>query len=130
MSFKGFGGIDIVWTDKKRILGMPISFTRYMLSRDRIFIKSGFFTTNVEEILLYRVRDLTFRQTLWQKIFGVGSVIIQSTDKTNPECELKNIKTAFEVKEMLHASVEEMKKNRKMRMGEFLNDDDGDFEEE
>lgn len=121
--------INFIWTDKKRILGMPISFTRYSVTEDRLFIKRGFFTTVQDEILLYRIRDLTFRQTLGQKIFGVGSVIIQSTDKTNPECELKNIKSPFEVKELIHKQVEQMKRENRMRMGEFLNDEVEDMEE-
>lgn len=122
--------INFIWTDKKRILGMPISFTRYSVTDDRLFIKTGFLTTTQDEILLYRIRDLTYRQTIGQRIFGVGSVIVHSSDKTNPECELKNIKNPFEVKELIHKQVEQMKRENRMRMGEFLNGDEGeDFEE-
>ncbi len=56
--------INFIWTDKKRILGMPISFTRYSVTDDRLFIKTGFLTTTQDEILLYRIRDLTYRQTV------------------------------------------------------------------
>ncbi len=123
---EGIEPIKFIWTDKKRILGMPVSFTQYSMTEDRLFVKSGFFTTLQEEILLYRIRDLTFKQTLMQKLFGVGSVIIHSSDKTNAHCELKNIKMPFEVKELIHKHVEIMKKANKMRASEFIMDDNNE----
>ena len=37
---------DILWKDRKRILflGLPWSFTRYSVSKDRFFISKGFFS--------------------------------------------------------------------------------------
>ena len=121
--------IQKIWSDKKRILGMPISFTTYSLSQDRLFVDQGFIKLHSEEILLYRVRDLSFSQTLLQRIFGVGSVIIQSSDKTSPVLELRNIKKAFDVKELIHENVEKMKLERRMRVGEIL-EDGHDYAEE
>ena len=63
---------EILWQDKKRYLGLPISFTIYSFSNNKFYLKKGIFNISSEEILLYRVLDLTFKQTLWQKIFGVG----------------------------------------------------------
>ncbi|MBR6796277.1 MAG: PH domain-containing protein [Clostridia bacterium] len=116
--------IEYLWNDRKRILGMPLSFTKYSLSKDRIFVKTGFFTSKFEEVVLYRVRDLSLSRSLWQKLFGVGSVTVQSSDKSMPTLVLKNIKKSFEVKELLHACIEEMKKERRMRIGEIVGDDD------
>ena len=120
---EGLEELDYIWSDKKRFLGMPISFTTYMLSKDRLFLRTGFFTTTQEEILLYRVRDLTVAQTLWQKIFGVGTVTVHSSDKTNAHLELKNIKMPFDVKELLHKNIEIMKKENRLRASEYLVDD-------
>ena len=85
--------IQVLWRDRKRYFGLPLSFTRYRLSEDRIFCEKGFFNIKEEEILLYRVRDLELHLKLTQRIFGVGSVIVHSSDKTMPTLELKNIKT-------------------------------------
>ena len=46
--------ITYLWQDRKRILGLPISFTKYSMSEDRIFYKVGLLNTRFEEILLYR----------------------------------------------------------------------------
>lgn len=120
--------IKELWSDRKRFLGMPITFTRYALSEDRLFLRKGLFNVNQEEILLYRIRDLSASQSLWQRIFGVGSVTVTSTDKTTPVLLIKNVKQPFEVKELIHEKVEELKIKRRMRVGEMSMDVDGSFD--
>ena len=128
-----FKGSQYIWKDRKRYLGMPLSFTRYALTEDRLFLSTGFLNIKDEEILLYRVRDITTSRTLGQRIFGVGSVTVVSSDKTQPTLVLKNIKDPVTVKELLHQQVEEMKVRRRVRVGEIMAnnyDDDDDTDEE
>lgn len=47
--------VTYLWRDRRRVLGMPITFTRYALSEDRLFVERGLLTTHLEEVLLYRV---------------------------------------------------------------------------
>ena len=118
--------IETLWKDRKRYFGMPLSFTRYSLSEDRLFISEGFLTIKDDEILLYRVRDIDTRRSLWQRLFGVGTVIVVSSDKTMPNLVLKNIKDPVFVKELIHKQVEEMKIKRRVRFGEIMTDDNID----
>ncbi len=121
--------IEIVWSDRKRHMGMPLSFTRYRLSDDRLFIEEGFFSLKGEEVLLYRIRDIQLTMTLWQRIFGMGTVCISSSDTTAPHLDLKNVKSPRDVKELLHKMVEKAKKERRVRPMEMVdgrNDDDDD----
>ena len=125
--------IEYLWKDRKRHLGMPISFTRYALSEDRLFISEGFLNIKDDEILLYRVRDIDTSRSLWQRIFGVGTVNVVSSDKTMPTLVLKNVKDPVFVKELLHKQVEEMKIRRRVRMGEVMTtsmDDDSDLDDD
>ena len=117
MGFKG----DYLWKDRKRYLGMPLSFTRYALSEDRLFLSVGFLNIKDEEILLYRIRDLSVNRTLSQRLFGVGSITVTSSDKSQPTLLLKNVKDPVTVKELIHTQVEETKIRRKVRIGEFSN---------
>lgn len=48
--------VNILWKDRRRRLGMPLSFQRYRLGEDRLFYEKGFLSTTVDDILLYRVR--------------------------------------------------------------------------
>ena len=115
--------ISCLWQDRKRYFGLPLSFTRYSLSEDRLFISEGFLTIRDDEILLYRVRDIDTSRTLWQRIFGVGTVTVISSDRTMPTLVLKNIKDPLMVKELIHKQVEEMKNKRRVRFGEIMTDD-------
>lgn len=119
-------GIQILWKDRKRILGMPISFTRYSLSKDRLFLKKGLFSLRFEEIVLYRVRDIGLKMSLWQRMFGVGTVIVHSSDKTTPHFALQNVRHPLEVKEQIHRQVEEMKLSRRIRVNELMGEEDAE----
>ena len=116
--------IEFLWKDRKRYFGLPLSFTRYSLSEDRLFISEGFLNIKDDEILLYRVRDIDTRRSLWQRLFGVGTVIVVSSDKTMPNLVLKNIKDPIFVKELIHKQVEEMKIKRRVRFGEIMTNAD------
>ena len=125
-------GLDYLWKDRKRYLGMPLSFTRYSLSEDRLFLSVGFLNIKDDEVLLYRIRDIDTSRSLWQRIFGVGTVTVVSSDKTMPNLVLKNIKDPIAVKELIHQQVEEMKIRRRVRFGEIMtstDDEDTEFDD-
>ena len=124
---------NCLWKDRKRILGMPLTFTKYSLSEDRIFLQTGLLNLEEEEILLYRVRDLSVKRSLGQRMFGVGSVLVHSSDKSMPHLLIKNVRHPGAVKEQIHQQVEKMKIARRMHLGELMHDDDcsdADFDEE
>lgn len=116
--------MEYIWKDRRRRLGLPLSFTRYAISEDRLFLSTGFFSIRDEELLLYRIRDISLQRSLWQRIFGVGTVIVASSDKTTPTVVLKNVKNPVDVKELLHTQVEDSKLRRRVRIGEIMGDMD------
>lgn len=118
--------IEYLWKDRKRRLGLPLSFTRYRLSEDRLFCEVGFLNIKSDEILLYRVRDLQMTISLGQRIFGVGTVCVVSSDKSIPRLELKNVKDPRQVKELIHNYVEKAKDKRRMRATELVGGDGGE----
>jgi len=119
--------ITYLWKDRRRRCGLPLSFTRYRLSEDRLFVEKGFFSLREEEVLLYRVRDLELTRTLWQRLFNMGTVCVHSSDKTNPHLDLKNVASPKMVKELIYQNVERAKDERRIRSMEVL-DADGDGE--
>ena len=124
--------IEYLWRDRKRHLGLPLSFTRYALSEDRLFLSEGFLNIRDDEVLLYRVRDIDSSRSLWQRLFGVGTVTVMSSDKSMPTLVLRNIKHPLEVKELIHRQVEEVKIVRRVRVGEIMtsNLDEEELEDE
>ena len=118
--------IEYLWKDRKRFLGMPLSFTRYRLSDDRLFCETGLLNMKSDEVLLYRVRDLRLTISLGQRVFGVGTVCVVSSDKSIPHLDLKNVKNPREVKELIHKHVEAAKDKRRMRTTELVGAEDGE----
>lgn len=102
----------IVWKDKKHFMFFPISFTNYSVTPDRFLIETGLFTSNYEEIYLYRIIDVKLKRGLGNKIFGTGTVTLISNDATTPAIEIKNIKDPLRVKEMISKMADEERRNR------------------
>ena len=119
------------WQDRKRYLGMPLSFTTYSISEDRLFRESGLLNRTYEEVLLYRIRDISLKRSLGQMICGVGTIVIHSSDKSSGTLEIENVKSPKQVKELIHQLVEESKTRRRFRFGEFdtIGDDNEDIAE-
>jgi hypothetical protein len=113
-------GIVIFWSDRKRYFGLPISFTKYSLSAERVFVSKGLIKTTYEQTMLYRVVDVKCSITLWQRFFGVGTVTILSNDKSGPEVVLCNIQNPLHVKEMVHHLVEAIRQQKDIKPTEFL----------
>lgn len=116
--------LEYCWEDRKRHLGLPLSFTKYKLSEDRLFCETGLFNLKCDEVLLYRVQDLQLTMTLWQRIFGVGTVCVVSSDKHLPHLDLKNVKYPRKVKELIHEHVEKAKDSKRMRATEILDSEE------
>ena len=96
----------VVWKDRKRYFGLPLSFTRYSLvKKEGQFAKlvnvNGLLTTRTEEVQLYRVDDVSVYRSLFDKIFGVGTITVYCNDATCEKIELKHVKNPNQVREIL-----------------------------
>ena len=107
-----------IWQDRKRtFLGLPLSFTKYMLSEDRLFVEKGFLNSELNEEQLYRIRDVKVTRSLGQRLFGLGTVTVFSS---GDETVLASIKDPIEVKEEIVRLVEEARKKHNIRASEML----------
>lgn len=124
--------INYIWQDRKRwlLFGLPWTFTRYGLTDEKLLIKTGFFTLVNEEVRLYRIMDLSLKQTLMQRMFNLGTITVTSNDKSLGTFEIKNIKNAEAVKEMLSEKVEGERVKKRVSSREFMTSDGDDFIEE
>ena len=110
---------------KRNWCGLPWSFTVYSFDAERLFIKTGVLSIKEDEIRLYRILDLSLKRSFGQRIFGLGTITVDSSDKTMKCFEIKNIKNAKEVKEHLSQLVEEERQRKRITGREFMSDHDG-----
>ena len=112
---------NTVWSDRKRTLfGLPWSFTRYILTDDKLLIIKGFLKQSEEEIRLYRILDMSLSRGLMERIDGVGTIHCCSSDKTASEFDIKRIKDSRKVKEMLSDLVEKQRISRGVTVREDM----------
>lgn len=127
--------MEKVWSSKKRwvLFGLPFTFTKYTLTKEKILVDSGFLNKTEEEVRLYRVLDLTLKRSLGQRIFGLGTIICKTSDKSLPILELVNIKNSSDIKEQLSTLVENERVAKRVSVREFSSTDDfddNDFDDE
>lgn len=112
---------DILWKDKKRgFLGLPLSFTKYSLTKERLFVETGFLNSVENEVRLYRILDVQMTRTLGQKLFGLGSINVHSSDASLKDFTIKNIKKPKYVKELLSELVEKQRDEKRVVNRELM----------
>ena len=116
---------DKVWYARKRIwCGIPCTFTIYSFDDERFYIDSGFLNKKSEEVRLYRILDISLSRSLLQRLFGMGSISINSSDKTLGNFTINNIKDSRKVKEQLSTLVESCRDKKHVVSREFMDTDD------
>ncbi len=118
--------------ERKRWLffGLPFTFTKYTLTTKSLQLKKGLFTTTDEDLLLFRVMDVTVKRTLLQKMVGIGTMSIKSSDKTTPNLEVRNIKNIQVFKDTLDERVEKERLRMRFRTGELMGEFDQDMDQD
>ena len=120
---------NTIWRERKRnFLGLPWTFTIYGFSDDRLYVKTGVLNTREDEVRLYRITDIGLTRSLWQRIMGMGTIQIYSSDQSMGDFKLVNVKDSENVKEQLSQLIEKERENKRVSSREFLGveEDEGD----
>lgn len=116
---------EIIWKDRKRpFLGLPLSFTKYELTEQKLIINTGLFNVKEDEIRLYRFVDITLHQSLLQRIFGVGNLQCMTNDRSSGDFVIELIKNPRQVKELLSDAIEAERERKRVSVREFMVDSD------
>lgn len=105
-----------LWSARKRtsLLGLPWTTTVYELYPDKLLIRKGLLSISEDEIRLYRITDMTLKRNLWQRLLGLGTIHLCTTDATAKEIDLKNIRSSRDIRDMLSEKVEADRKDKRV----------------
>lgn len=120
---------NMEFVERKRwlFLGLPFTFTKYIIKEDVITVTSGFFKTVENDCYMYKVQDVELSTTLVEKLFGLGTITCFTGDTTHPKLLLEHIKNARTIKEFLLKTSEEARlKRRTVNMLDIGSDGDMD----
>ena len=115
---------EVLWHDRKRYLGMPISFYRYYIVKKegewvKFFRHKGFLSAIIDEMNVYRCYDLCLKISFWDKIFKTGTIEISSNDATAPKFHLRRIKNPYQVRDLISSLIEIERKKKNIGITEF-----------
>jgi len=110
-----------IWQDRKRtIFGLPWSFTKYTLTEEKFYQRTGFWNTDEDEVRLYRILDISLSRSFREKVFGLGSIKVNSADKSMGDFVIKRIKNPKKVRNLLSEVVESQRNSKGIIGREFL----------
>ena len=92
----------------------------YRLSSHRLFIQVGLIGRSQEEIELFRITDVSMEQTAMERLMGIGTIVVKSTDETLPVAKLENISDPVKHKDILRDAYRSARTREGMRAGEFI----------
>lgn len=103
------------FVERKRwlFLGLPFTFTKYIIKEDVITIDSGLLKTIENDCYMYKVQDVEHVASLWEKIFKLGTVICYTGDTTHPKLVLEHIRNSKAIKEFIWKQSEEARLKRR-----------------
>lgn len=111
----------LIWRDRKRIIfGLPWSFTTYKLTPSRLIVEKGFLNKSMEEVRLYRITDVQFMQFFGERLFNLGDIKLFSSDATMPFTNIRRVKNALKVKEVISQAVEISRRDNGVRTSELV----------
>ncbi len=103
------------FVEKKRSLffGLPLSFTTYRIDEELIYRKEGLLNLKEDDCYLYKIQDVTLTRSLFERMFGLSTIICHTGDTTDPILTLSHIRNGEEIKKYLvKASDDERLKRR------------------
>lgn len=92
----------------------------YKLTDQRLFMEKGIIGRHVEEVELFRVKDVSVAQNIWESLLGVGRVTVLSSDDSMPTLIMSGIPNPVDVKEKVREAYQAIRKRDKMRATEFI----------
>ena len=122
----------MAFVEKKRwlFLGLPFTFTKYTVTEEQITINSGLFTRIENDCYMYTIQDTVLSVSLFQRIFGIATVVCKTSDVTHGQLVLKNIKNAKAIKDFIvECSEEQRLKRRTINTLNIDADVDGEIDE-
>jgi len=98
----------------------------YELTEERLIVRRGIIMKSIDEIELYRVKDVRINFSLVNQLAGLGHISITSSDettRTTGELVLRDIERAQARREQLRRLVDTARQKRRVREIDMVHED-------
>ena len=109
------GTTSIEFVEKKRwlFLGLPFTFTKYVIKEDMITVDTGVFTKVENDCYMYKVQDVEHTASIWERMAGLGTIVCYTGDTTHPKLLIEHIRNSKAIKEFILKESEEARLKRR-----------------
>lgn len=124
--------MSVEFVEKKRwlFLGLPFTFTKYMIKEDMITVDTGVFTKVENDCYMYKVQDVEHTASIWERMVGLGTVVCYTGDTTHPKLLIEHIRNSKAIKEFILRESEEARlKRRTVNMLDIGSGEIGDIDD-
>jgi uncharacterized membrane protein YdbT with pleckstrin-like domain len=96
---------------------------RYELTAQRVFLSTGVFNRKTDTLELYRVLDMQIAEPLFLRMFGLGNLVLTTSDRTTPTFTFQAVKNPRALADMLRKQVETCRVSKGTREIDFVDND-------
>ncbi len=106
---------DIKFVERKRwlFLGLPFTFTKFIIQDDVITINQGFLNKVENDCYMYKVQDVEHKASLLERICGLGTITCFTGDTTHPKLIMPHIKHSKTIKNYILEASEAARMRRR-----------------
>jgi uncharacterized membrane protein YdbT with pleckstrin-like domain len=98
---------------------------RTELTSERIRLEQGILNRKLDDVELYRVKDTSMERPFWYRLFGLSTLIIETSDLSQPRIEIKAVHDGDNLRESLRKQVELLRDKKRVREVDFDHMADG-----
>jgi membrane protein YdbS with pleckstrin-like domain len=102
------------------LVWISVKSCSYRLTTQRLFVRRGWLAKHVNELELYRVKDVVLDQGGLQRLLGYGTITVLAADDTTPEVRLVRISRPTKVKEMIRTQYRAARQREGVHPTEFM----------
>ena len=91
----------------------------FELTNERLRISKGVINQEIDEVELYRVKDILVVRKWWMRMTGLGTIHLDTSDRSMPQIDIHAIRDSLELRESLRKKVEAMRDKKRVREMDF-----------
>lgn len=92
---------------------MLVKSMRLTLTDQRLIVSQGIFNKTTNETELYRVRDTSIEEPFFYRMFGVGNILVYSTDEAEGKLQFNAFHKPHWIKDQIRNYAEICRRNRR-----------------
>ncbi len=100
-------------TGRLLFLAIPWPFTKYEIHENVLTITRGFLSISEDDCYMYKISDVEIKRSLLQRMVGLSTIVLFTSDVTDKTIVMKNIKHGREIKDFLLQASESAKLRRR-----------------